>query len=158
MSAIGPSVRNRDRLRKFGATRARTAQDTAEGCWIQRRIQNLRSAAVVPLPTRRMRVQEQVGEDEYGELHPGSRPDLHHGPVPATAVWLLPPSALRCCAGSGSIIRWRLLGLAALPMHIDAHGHDGAVAFLACLDHDSVAGADEIDRVMLLLVHDDRIG
>src|SRR5690606_183217 len=99
MSAIGPSVRNRDRLRKFGATRARTAQDTAEGCWIQRRIQNLRSAAVVPLPTRRMRVQEQVGEDEYGELHPGSRPDLHHGPVPATA-------ALAVAALGIALLRW----------------------------------------------------
>src|SRR5690606_20189328 len=135
MSAIGPSVRNRDRLRKFGATRARTAKipPKAAGFKDVYKICLCRGRAAAHTADAGAGT---VGEDEYGELYPGSRPDLHHGPVPATAVWLLPPSALRCCAGSGSIIRWRLLGLAALPMHIDAHGHDGAVAFLACLDHD----------------------
>src|SRR5690606_19450506 len=158
MSAIGPSVRNRDRLQKFGADPSPHRPRYRRRLLDSKTYTKSASAAVVPLPTRRMRVQEQSEKTNT----------VSYTPVPGRIyitrqfrrqrLWLLPPSALRCCAGSGSIIRWRLLGLAALPMHIDAHGHDGAVAFLACLDHDSVAGADEIDRVMLLLVHDDRIG
>src|SRR5690606_40239089 len=86
MSAIGPSVRNRDRLRKFGADPSPHRPRYRRRLLDSKTYTKSASAAVVPLPTRRMRVQEQVGEDEYGELHPGSRPDLHHGPVPATAV------------------------------------------------------------------------
>src|SRR5690606_531344 len=98
MSAIGPSVRNRDRLRKFGATRARTAKipPKAAGFKDVYKICLCRGRAAAHTSDAGAGT---VGEDEYGELYPGSRPDLHHAPVPATA-------AVAVAALGIALLRW----------------------------------------------------